>query len=74
MGHQLSFLHFLNFVSRFGYETGLLLHKQRVHDNNRPHLCDLCAKSFKSRCDMERHKAQIHGNVKREQCPECGKW
>lgn len=60
--------------SRFSYETGLLIHKQRVHENIRPYLCDLCAKSFSGRGDMERHRAQIHGNVKREQCPDCGKW
>lgn len=62
------------FFVRFSYESGLVVHKQRVHENIRRHLCDICAKSFNSRSDMERHKEQIHGNVKREQCNECGKW
>lgn len=60
--------------NRFGSESALTLHTQRVHEDHRPFLCDLCAKSYKTKNDMERHKAQTHGEVKREQCQECGKW
>ncbi len=55
--------------------TFLKGHIDRVHHNIHSHICELCAKRFKSGKSYERHYITVHTNISQKvQCEMCGKW
>ncbi|NWW41426.1 ZN544 protein, partial [Panurus biarmicus] len=55
----------------FSQSTELLVSEQ-LHDEEKPHKCLECGKSFSWRSRLIRHQ-MIHTGEKPYECPECGK-
>ncbi len=65
----------INYYCRFVTVTFLKGHIDRVHYNVHSHICELCAKPFKSGKSYERHYITVHTNISQQvQCEMCGKW
>ena len=58
----------------FTHKSSLILHKHRIHSNDRPFVCPVsdCGKGFKTNGDLIQHKA-IHSDKKLFKCKECDK-
>ncbi len=49
-------------------------HKDRVHNKNFSHVCELCGKSFMTNFEMQTHVKRVHFSDKKDYiCEECGK-
>ncbi|KAG4078967.1 hypothetical protein HA402_010919 [Bradysia odoriphaga] len=60
---------------RFVNVSFLKSHIKRVHHNVHSHICELCAKPFKSGKSYEKHYINLHTNISQKvQCDMCGKW
>lgn len=60
---------------RFVIVSFLKSHINRVHRNVHSHICELCAKPFKSGKSYEMHYINFHTNISQKvQCHLCGKW
>ncbi|KAJ6649835.1 Transcription factor grauzone [Pseudolycoriella hygida] len=60
---------------RFVVFSFLKSHINRVHRNVHSHICELCAKPFKSGRSYEMHYRNFHTNISQKvQCEMCGKW
>lgn len=60
---------------RYVFMSQLRSHLRDAHEQGPSHVCDVCAKYFKSKATYELHYALEHGTVSLKcQCPECGKW
>jgi KRAB domain-containing zinc finger protein len=45
----------------FAFRDGLLRHKATVHNNERPHVCHVCSKTFKQQSHLNKHmRSAIH--------------
>ena len=51
----------------------LMTHIQSVHLGLRPHLCESCPASFKTRFALNTHKIRVHENVRTIPCTYCEK-
>lgn len=51
-------------------------HMRTTHNPEPTHICDVCAKSFKSAHSYEHHYEVEHSEVAQQkaQCEQCGKW
>jgi len=54
----------------FARSGTLLIHKQHVHSNRRPHDCRYCGMLFKSSIQLKRH-VHIHTGAKPYSCRHC---
>ncbi|KAJ6646328.1 Transcription factor grauzone [Pseudolycoriella hygida] len=60
---------------RFVIISFLKRHINRVHRKIHTHICELCAKTFKSGKSYERHFTNFHSDISQKvQCDMCGKW
>lgn len=59
----------------FANNSILQTHIRGVHENTSVYICEICAKSFKSKSLFERH-GLLHSNVEqpRIQCHICNQW
>ena len=48
-------------------------HVDHVHENIRPHRCDVCGKGFFEAADLRSHKLVVHENIKEWHCDQCPK-
>lgn len=60
---------------RFASNSILQTHIRGVHENRNAHMCDICAKTFKSKLFFEQHCLE-HSDVRRPkvQCTLCRVW
>ncbi|XP_067015148.2 zinc finger protein 260 [Anabrus simplex] len=58
---------------RFGYASTLDGHQRHVHQNERPFVCHVCAKTFPIKGALTYHLT-THEVQDRVQCAECGIW
>ncbi|PNF38277.1 hypothetical protein B7P43_G11606 [Cryptotermes secundus] len=58
---------------RFGYASTLDGHQRHVHQNERPFVCHICAKSFPIKGALTYHLT-THEVQDRVQCTQCGIW
>ncbi|NXR78288.1 ZN616 protein, partial [Pycnonotus jocosus] len=49
-----------------------LVAQEQLHDEEKPHKCFGCTKSFTWRCHLLRHQ-RIHTDERPYECGECGK-
>lgn len=62
-------------ASRYVYMSLLQNHLRTTHNSQPTHICDVCAKSFKSAHSYEHHYEVEHSqSTQRAQCEQCGKW
>lgn len=64
-------------VSNCRYASDALLraHKRVVHRHTYAHMCEICARVFKSRVFFEKHQLEHLGqNLPKVQCPICEAW
>ncbi|KAK7093429.1 hypothetical protein V1264_007188 [Littorina saxatilis] len=52
-------------LKRFTARYNLRQHQRQVHQQDRPHLCEICGKTFARLLDLLRH-IEIHDNTKRQ--------
>jgi len=60
-------------IYRFGYASTLDGHQRHVHQNERPFVCHVCAKSFPIKGALTYHLT-THEVQDRVQCTQCGIW
>ncbi|KAJ9589614.1 hypothetical protein L9F63_017199 [Diploptera punctata] len=58
---------------RFGYASTLDGHQRHVHQNERPFICHICAKTFPIKGALTYHLT-THEVQDRVQCSQCGIW
>lgn len=60
---------------RFANNSILQTHRRGVHENSNVHMCEVCAKTFKSKLYFEQHRLE-HKAEKRPkvQCDICKVW
>lgn len=54
----------------FSRKSGILQHKQVVHNDNRPFFCDICGNKFKTKQMLHKHQA-THSEDRPFKCPQC---
>jgi hypothetical protein len=64
------------YFNRFPTKTILTIHLKGVHEGAYVHVCEICAKVFKSKMFFLKHMEDVHTNTTRAkiQCQKCGKW
>lgn len=60
----------------FANNSLLQYHIRAIHKGAYIHVCDICAKEFRSKCSYEQHYKVNHSNIKLPtvQCQICGTW
>lgn len=54
----------------FKYQTSLIMHGRCVHSDERPFICDICSKTFKTRSNLNVH-IKMHNNQRNHPCKIC---
>lgn len=52
-------------------QSGPLQVHLKIHDGVKPHLCDICGKKFRHKCNLVHHKDRHH-DIKKFKCGERG--
>jgi hypothetical protein len=68
--------HAMFFLFSFASQSILNTHIRGVHEGAYMHVCEVCAKVFKSKMFFEKHKMDVHMNIQvpKIQCQLCGSW